>query len=228
MNRTIAIIRRAPLSALCAVLFCIFFAPLHAQSMYWEDTVRITEGDARFPRVVTNGQKTWVFWEEIDTKNETIELSCRYTDTDGTVRTNRRFAGPFPYSGRVPDIYSAAVSKKGTAVVAVLSGKRTLSIFASSDGGARFTEVKIPHYDEPFVAPQIYATERGTFMLFVSLGQNDSFAMYAAVSPDGFLWSEFSHFLPADSQVNPFVPVLQSMPKNDVVVFQAQYLLQNH
>ena len=96
MNRTIAIIKCILLSALCAVLFCIFRAPLHAQSMYWEDTVRITEGDARFPRVVTNGQKTWVLWEEIDTKNETIELSCRYTDADGTVRTNRRFAGPFP------------------------------------------------------------------------------------------------------------------------------------
>ena len=227
MNRTIAIIKRAPLSALCAALFCISVAPLYAQSMYWENAVRITEGDARFPRVVTNGKKTWVFWEEIDTKNETIGLSCRYTDTDGTVRTNRRFAGPFPYSGRIPDIYSAAVSKRGTVAVAVLSGKRTISIFTSSDDGAYFTEVKIPHYDESFVAPQIYATSRGTFMLFVSLGQNASFAMYAAASPDGFAWSEFSHFLPADSQVNPFIPVLNSMPKSDVVVFQAQYILEN-
>ena len=227
MNRTIAIIKRVPLSALCAALFCISVAPLYAQSMYWENAVRITEGDARFPRVVTNGKKTWVFWEEIDTKNETIGLSCRYTDTDGTVRTNRRFAGPFPYSGRIPDIYSAAVSKRGTVAVAVLSGKRTISIFTSSDDGAYFTEVKIPHYDESFVAPQIYATSRGTFMLFVSLGQNASFAMYAAASPDGFAWSEFSHFLPADSQVNPFIPVLNSMPKSDVVVFQAQYILEN-
>ena len=226
MNRTIAIIKCVFLPALCAVL-CTSLASLHAQSMYWEDTVRITEGDARFPRAVTNGQKTWVFWEEVDTKNEKIELSCRYTDAGGTVRTNSRFAGSFPYSGRIPDIYSAAVSKKGTIALAVLSGKRALSVFVSSDNGEHFTEAKLPHYDEPFVAPQIYATERGTFMLFVSLGQNDSFAMYAATSPDGFSWSEFSHFLPADSQVNPFVPVLHSMPKNDVVVFQAQYLLEN-
>jgi len=227
MNRTIAIVKRAVLFALSAAVFCTSVSRLSARTMYWEDTVRITNGDARFPRVATDGTKTYVFWQEIDTRNEAIWLSCEYTDARGVRRTNSRFAGPFPYSGRIPDIYSVAVSKKGTIAVAVLSGTKSLSILASTDGGAHFTEAKIPRYTEPFVAPQIYATGRGTFMLFASLGQNASFAMYTASSSDGFSWSGFSPFTPSVSLTNPFIPVFDSMQKRDVVVFQAQYISGN-
>ena len=227
MNRRITIVKRAILFAFSATVFCTSLSRLSAQTMYWEDPVRITKGDARFPRVATDGTKSCVFWQEIDTRSETIWLSCEYTDARGVQRTNSRFAGPFPYSGRIPDIYSVALSKKGTLAVAVLSGTKSLSIFVSTDGGAHFTEAKIPHYTEPFVAPQIYATGRGTFMLFTSLGQNASFAMYTASSPDGFSWSGFSAFTPSVSLTNPFIPVLASMPKADVVVFQAQYISGN-
>ena len=158
MNRRITIVKRAILFAFSVVVFCTSLSRLSAQTMYWEDPVRITKGDARFPRVATDGTKSCVFWQEIDTRNETIWLSCEYTDARGVQRTNSRFAGPFPYSGRIPDIYSVALSKKGTLAVAVLSGTKSLSIFVSTDGGAYFTEAKIPRYTEPFVAPQIYAT----------------------------------------------------------------------
>ena len=227
MNRTITTVKRAAAFAICAAVFFTSVFRLSAQTMYWEDPVRITKGDARFPRVATDGTKNYVFWQEIDTHEEMIWLSCEYTDVRGVRRINSRFAGPFPYSGRIPDIYSAAVSKKGTIAVAVLSGTKSLSILTSTDGGAHFTEADIPHYTEPFVAPQIYATDRGTFILFVSLGQNASFAMYTASSSDGFSWSGFSPFMPSVSLINPFIPVFTSMPKNDAVVLQAQYISGN-
>ncbi|MCK9171388.1 MAG: SpoIIE family protein phosphatase [Treponema sp.] len=200
---------------------------LRARDFYWENPVRITDTDTRFPRTATNGKRTYVFWQEVDASSEAIWLTCQYCGPDGVWRTNRRFAGPFSYSGDVPDMYSAAVSPSGIISVAALSDVNRISVFVSDDGGLSFSRNSLPRQEKPLVAPRIYATMSGKFILFTLLGENESFFMRTASSKNGMDWSSFSDFPPAAKMTNPFVPVLTATEDGTAVVFQAQFISGN-
>jgi hypothetical protein len=212
------------LSFASALLFVCSPAGLRARDFYWENPVRITDTDTRFPRTATNGKDTYIFWQEVDASSEKIWLTCQYLDSDGVWQTNRRFAGPFPYSGDVPDIYSAAVSSSGIISVAALSDVKRISVFVSNDGAVTFSQSILPRLEKPLVAPRIYATSSGKFILFTSLGENESFYMKTASSKNGTDWSSFSDFQPAAKMINPFVPVLVTTADGTAVVFQAQFI----
>jgi hypothetical protein len=195
-----------------------------ARDFYWENPVRITDTDTRFPRAVTNGNSTYIFWQEVDTSSENIWLTCQYIDSSGTWQTNSRFAGPFRYSGDVPDMYSAAVSQSGRIAVAALSDVNRISIFISNNGAVSFTKTDLSRQEKPLVAPRIYTTKSGKFILFTVLGENESFSMRTASSNNGSDWSSFTDFQPAMKMTNPFVPVLAATADGETVVFQAQYI----
>ena len=213
-------------------LFVLFIISLYtmpvlsAADFYWENPAVITDTDSRFPVTLPseNGNTTYLFWQEVDTKARQIYLSVRTYSTLKDYSENRRFAGPFSYSGdEVPDIYTAAVLKKGTVGVAVMTGLSNLSVFASTDGCKTFTETKLPAASAITVAPRIYASGSDGFRLFTSVGEENSFTIFSADSPDGFKWSRFAQFQPAVNYRNPFIPVLLPSSFGDIVVFQAQY-----
>lgn len=210
-----------------------------ARDMYWESPAPVTNTDTRFPSAVSfpvaNGggqnntvtvvqpKASAVFWEEIDSAKKRLYLSAR-TTTDGVKwRDVRRFAGPITYSGEVPDVYSAAVNSNGIIVVAALTGTREITAYISSDGGRGFHKSVLPGFNNPLVAPRIYAASTGGFVLFASLGQNESFSLQYATSSNGESWSSFRAFEPATESLNPFVPFLSPIPGGDMVVYQAQY-----
>lgn len=218
--------KRLFLTQLILSLTLLFAKGAAAQNYYWENPVRVSQSGVCFPRAVYNGSMAAVFWQEVDAKNSSIYLSVQYCK-DGRWQEPRRFAGPFPYSGEVPDLYSAAMSSAGTVAVGVLSDANTISVYTSSDGGASFAEKKFTKQNLPLVAPRIYNTASGSFIVFTSLGRDESFAMLCARSRDGISWSDFSEFSPAQKTLNPFLPVLLSGPKGELVVFQAQYRTQS-
>jgi len=211
-------------SLAAALLFVCSPAGLRARDFYWENPVRITRTDSRFPRAATNGKSTYVFWQEVDTDVEKIWLTCQYLDPSGVWITNSRFAGPFTYSGDVPDMYSAAVSPDGTVAVAALSDGNQISVFVSYDGGSTFSPTILSRQEKPLVAPRIYAAASGKFFLFTSLGEHEAFSMRMASSKNGRDWTAFSDFSPTAKMTNPFVPVLVTTAEGTVVVFQAQYI----
>ena len=104
----------------CIFIFLISLiaAPLSAVDFYWENSETITKKDSRFPLSVSNGNTTAVFWQEIDSANKKIWLSAQIYKENGSWRTVERFAGPFSYSGEIPDIYSAAIQPSGKIAVA--------------------------------------------------------------------------------------------------------------
>ena len=57
-------------------------------------------------KTIHQNNKSFVFWQEIDSKNGQIWLSARVYENDVSFYENKRFAGPFEYHGEVPDIYS--------------------------------------------------------------------------------------------------------------------------
>ena len=81
---------------------------LFAADFYWENPQIITDTDSRFPVTISgkDGKSTFLFWQEVDVAKHQIYLSVRQYKTLKNYSENRRFAGPFSYSGdEVPDLY---------------------------------------------------------------------------------------------------------------------------
>lgn len=210
------------------VLFTLNFitAPclLSAESYYWENPERISSGDARFPKAISSDSVSAIFWQDVDAKNSQLFLSCSIKVSGGIWKNLSRFAGPFPYSGEVPDLYSAAVNSAGKICVSVLSDSNMVSVFETDDYGTTFNRVDFAKQNLPVVAPRIYSLKSGDFILFASLGKDESFSMLTSRSHDGLKWSEFSVFEPSKNLRNPFLPVLVSSDKGEILFFQAQLM----
>src|SRR5574344_978093 len=226
-KKTLSFLKILLSSSAVALLLVCSSPRLPARDFYWQNPVKTTEVNSQFPKTASDGKSTYIFWQEVDTSSEKIWLSCQYLDGAGSWHTNTRFAGPFPYSGDIPDIYSAAVSSKGTVAAAVLSGINSLSVYVSSDGARTFTASVLPPQDKPLVAPRLYASKSGRFILFTTVGQNQSVVKRTASSDDGYRWSSFSDFQPAREMTNPFSPAVSSSAEGEAVVFQAQYISGN-
>ena len=216
-----------------AALFLILLSgfKVSARTTYWENPESVTKTDTRFPKAVSpnnsSGRMTsYVLWEEVETTRKRLYLSAR-TTTDGIRwREWKRFSPAINYSGEVPDVYSVAMNDAGTVVAVALTGKNQLTSFVASNGSS-FQSYQIQKVNESYVAPRVYATSSG-FILFASLGKNESFNLVYSTSTDGINWSGFTKFQPSAELRNPFVPYLAKNSSGKlIVVFQAQ-LYQNN
>ena len=193
-----------------------------SQELYWENPTKISVSNSVFPSVVQNQNDSCIFWQEVDSKKEELWISARYYD-ENRWQTNSRFAGPYKFSGEVPDIYSATISNKGVIALAVLSSTDTISVFTSSDLGKSFSKTNISVQNQTLIAPRIYVTKSGRFILFTSYTREDSFYLKITYSDDGQNWSLLKDFSPSQSLKNSFVPSLCSTENGEYVVFQAQF-----
>ena len=208
---------------LLIIAFLIFGASVlpAAEKYYWENPKLITSGDARFPVTINTSDVSYVFWQEVVPSKNQIYLSCRVYTDNKTYFDNLRFAGPFQYSGEVPDIFSATVSGDKV-LVTVLSDKMKVSAFLSQNRCRTFVRSDITT-DNYFIAPRVYTCTDGSFRLFASVSKNDSFYIYTAESKDGKKWSNFKEFEPCAKMRNPFVPYQINAFGGELVVFQAYY-----
>ncbi|HBD68065.1 MAG TPA: hypothetical protein DC014_02190 [Treponema sp.] len=217
------------LIALC--LFAFLALPLHALSLYWENprTVSSSSANCMFPKSVwtQNTSQGIVFWEEADTAQKQVYLSCSITQNGSLWSTKNRFAGPFAYSGDVPDLYSVAMGEDGTILLATVSIEGVIELSASRDGGTSFKKVHSFSDANQLLAPRLYVSSNGTYFLFASLSKGESFSIKVASSRDGSSWSDLADFTPASSFSNAMVPYLAPVKGGDVVVFQAHYTVGN-
>lgn len=194
---------------------------------YWENPVVISESksNAVFPSSDFENSVSASIWQDVyktDDSKGTYYLSGEFY-SNGTFIQKNHFAGPFSYSGDIPDANSVAVSKNGTIVATVLSDVSTISIFTSRDGGNSFSEYKIENFKDTLVAPRIYKTSKGGFIIFVCQGKEESFSVLTAKSQDGLSWTGFSSFSPTQNLTRAFVPMLAPVSGSDMVVFQSLY-----
>lgn len=208
------------------LLFFIFFIlfsqnAFAKQTFYWDNVKTVSARDSRFPRTLTHQHKSFVFWQEVDASKNEIYISSRIYNSTASYEDKIRFAGPFAYSGEVPDIYSVAVSSKGVIVVSVASSDEGIYIFSSSDGGQTYQN-KLISTTNNMIAPRVFYSENGRFRLFTSLIQDGEFQLFYSESKDGTSWSSFKKFNPGSNFRNPFLPVQIVNGSSDIVVFQAQ------
>lgn len=197
-----------------------------ADDVYWERPRLITQADSRFPSAVVAGERLLVFYESVDARAQTFTVMLT-SRREGEIKWEkpRAVAGPFAYSGPVPDAFSAAESG-GRVAVAVKTSTRTLGVYTSADGGGSFTGAEFDEQEKAVVGPRVFGTGSGGFMLFASLGEGSeaggvgSFTMLSSSSADGSSWSPLAPFRPASTVSAPFAPHLSPAPGGDAVVFQ--------
>lgn len=221
---------------LSAVFFASIFSTF-SQEIYWDVPKKFSENsDSRFSRTVTVASKSILFWQEIDSQNGQIFLSCSYQDETRQWKINRHFAGPFRYSGEVPDIYYPCANENKICVC-VSNNSSKIEIYTSIDGGKSFALQNDIVSEKPIVSPRVFVSKNDGFILFTSIAedvsnlqgefdsagyfQNRKYFMYYATSKDGSLWTKLHRFEMSKNLVNPFVPVLVHNSKFEALVFRA-------
>ena len=219
--------KRLCLLFLVSILFSTFSLGLFSQDFYWEAPVSISRSHAYFPSFAKSsatGNDSIIIWQEVE--NNAIWISTavyRFTGQGYEWVKNERFAGPFPFSGEIPQISTVAMNKRGQIACAIIADTHTISVYSSSDSGQSFAKTNIEHRGEPLLAPRIYATSKNGFIIFASEGDDEAFLLRQAESADGYTWSAFREFEPSKHITNPFIPVLTETKEGDLVVFQASH-----
>ncbi len=221
---------------LFVILALIFFSyPCFSQTdedFYWEDELSVSSSDSRFPVAdsFTNSTEdiTAVFWQDIEQGKDnsgSIWISGQiYSKKTKNWKDLKKIAGPFNYSGDVPDIISTAVSKDKIIALAVVSGPGTISIFTFNEDGKKIntkelTKKQSGSKNYALVAPRIFTSRKG-FTLFVTRSENERFMLEYTYSSDGKQWQDFKTFTPSEKMDNSFMPVLKATEQDDTVVFQ--------
>ncbi len=204
-------------------LISLLSLPLFSQELYWDEPKELSKNEGYFPAVGGENETSFVVWQEVDSSHEKIWLSGQFFDEKEEEWIERnKFAGPFPYSGEIPNIFSVATTDSGIAAVAVLSSATTISVFTTSNMGANFSKSTISNNSTDIVAPRIYKDARGGFILFATKGVSQSFSFEIARSADGITWSPFTPFTPSSVLTNSFVPTLIVLPNgNELAVWQS-------
>jgi hypothetical protein len=202
-----------------------------AEDFYWETPRPLAGGTGRFPTLLQLGDGMVAVWQESESSgsdaagesgNAWLSLA-RFRDGSWEIR--RRFAGPFPFRGSEPNLYSAA-SEGDNVAIAAASGDGQIEVLVSKDGAGTFAVADRPVPGAAAVAPRIFIAARGGYILFVTQGQADTLSLAYAASADGLQWKPFRPLIAAEEGMSlSFLPAAgHSQTKDgarDVVVFQS-------
>ncbi len=200
-----------------------------AETFYWESPKALSSAtsDSRFAQTVTSKNScSAVFFEEVDKSNSQIYISFSKTYDGITFTSPKRIAGPFSYSGEIPEVYSSCATENGLWALACLSSVKDISIFISADYGENWQTFIFPETEAPLISPRLYESANGSLVLFANLAKNEDFSILYASSRDGLVWSDFKEFSPANETLNassPFAPFLIKNGSQDLVLFQERY-----
>lgn len=150
--------------------------------------------------------------------------------------SSSRVAGPIEYRGAEPVLYSAAVNAAGDLAVVTAEGGTSFRVRISTDGGASFSVEGVLRSGEASVAPRIFPSASGGWLLFLTqprqgggeagaLGVANTNTIAVSSSADGRVWSPPIPLV-ADSEglVNNYLPSAAPLEGRDWVVFQHQVL----
>ncbi len=204
---------------------------LSAQDYYWEAPRPLAEGAGRFPTALASSGGIVVVWQESSPRpagegeGGQAWLSLARLSRDAwTIR--RRFAGPYDYRGSEPLLFSAA-SENGEVAIAAAAGDGAIEVLLSNDGGRSFRVAERPAPSAAAVAPRIFPSAQGGWLLFVTQGESESLKLFYSRSADGSSWEPFRPFVAGEEGLElNFLPSAarsrdaQGRPV-DVVVFQS-------
>jgi serine phosphatase RsbU (regulator of sigma subunit) len=159
--------------AILAFMAAFFLAAAPARAEYWEAPDVIAEG--RFPTFFAAKAGPIVIWQESQsTGDETGKARIRFARYEGGAWIRGDVSdSSYAYSstGAPPLVYSAAQSKSGVIAVAVAASGTSIEIKLSRDGGRSFAAAAQLESATTSVAPRIYPSATGGWIVFATRGR---------------------------------------------------------
>ena len=162
------VLAAASLAAILALL------PRPAQAEYWEAPETLAEG--RFPSFFSAKAGPIVIWQDSErTGDQTGKARIRFARYEGGAWLRGDVSGSaYPYSqaGSAPPLlYSAAQSRGGVIAVAIAASSTSVEIKLSRDGGKSFDTAATIESATTSVAPRIYPSASGGWIVFATRGR---------------------------------------------------------
>ncbi|MFW6228933.1 MAG: sialidase family protein, partial [Alkalispirochaeta sp.] len=198
------------------------------QTQYFEAPRTITGARARFPHVVSTGDRLVVLYqenEEITTEDDEergrIYISLQQSRDGVEWQTLDRRIGPIPYAGATPPLlYSATVTPSGDYYVAVTESAEETVVYRSTDGGVTFRTVHSLRTTQTNVAPRIFITSDDSILLFVNQNLEGRQQAVYVHSENGDEWSSPRSLEPRREVGLTFIPSHTVFGGRDYVVYQ--------
>jgi hypothetical protein len=219
--------------ALASLLFALVPASV-SQTLFWEKPRALVDGEARFPALIQLDDGPVAIWQEAEGGGQARDGSAAEGQiwlslarwTKGEWETRRRFAGPFAFRGAEPSVFTATGEGSRLAVAAA-KGDGQIEVLVSQDGGETFRSRDSSAPSSAAVAPRIFLSASGGYILFATQGaagtEGSTVALSLAwsTSADGLDWASFQNFAP-DLKLS-FLPVVSHAQgsRTDLVVFQS-------
>lgn len=213
----------AAISALVLITLAVLIPSAGAAvDFYWEEPERLSRLPGTFPQAHEAAGRVVVIWQENQAQDEGGQawLSAASYGPDG-VRRSERFAGPVRYRGDAPQLFSAKAAADGTLAVALATGDRSVGVYYSSDGGLSFRGPTTLSLEQTAVAPRIFPSASGGWLLFMTRGESDALSIVFSRSDDGLAWDAFRPFVAQGELRLNFLPTAAAIGDTDLVVFQS-------
>jgi len=224
------------------VLAAVLAGPAFAASAaaeFWELPQSLGEG--RFPVFFSTAKGPVAVWQEPRiTEEDSGSATIRFARFDGEewkIGSVSPSSYTFSMTGAVPPmIYSAAMAQDGRIAVAVSASSTRIDVLLSRDGGESFSTAGRIEAQVTSVAPRIYPSAKGGWIVFVTQGKSSaaqdasapavetmsSVSIYASTSRDGISWTPFEAIVsPDEGLAMNFAPFSIPRSGRDIVVFQS-------
>ncbi|MFP4301557.1 MAG: SpoIIE family protein phosphatase [Spirochaetaceae bacterium] len=213
-------------SLLVSFLLLLLLVPItaiSAQEPYFEEPRNAVPADARFPELISDGERLMVLYQEVRGEGENREILIRGRTTE----RGREFSDPFDVAGpfsveteRTPVIYNALARSNGELFVSVVASPQRTEIYRAAPGSTEFQRTARLETEVTNVAPRIYETSENSLILFVNQNVGITQAILYSLSTDGESWSSLER-LEEDEDVGlTFLPSHARLGGRDFVVFQ--------
>ena len=230
---------RGTLAAILTLLLVVGALPAWAE--FWEPPLALAEG--RFPAFFSTPSGPLLIWQDSQPSGDTGRAWIRFARFENGEWKRGSVANTdysYTSAGAPPILYSAAQAKNGTIAVAIAATGTRIELWQSIDGGRSFQGTGSIEASTTSVAPRIYPSASGGWLVFVTQGrltqttveagqsqsdssgiQQSSVSIFVATSADAYIWGPFLPLV-ADSEALPmnFAPYSSALGTKDIVVFQ--------
>ncbi|MCL2320214.1 MAG: glycoside hydrolase, partial [Treponema sp.] len=202
-------------------------AALYAQTkFFWEQPAPFSTVEGNFPITAFNNDYGIVAWQEPSprpgsTGGGSINIAMAVKLPGQPWEQRGVIGGPYVYSGSEPSILSAVIDDHNRILIAVAASAVQTEILVSEDQGRTFEHFRLDSGTQSSVAPKIAVASDGSYLLFVTRGNQTSLSLYYSRSGDGRSWTPFQPFVTELGMQLNFLPSHVSFGGREYVVFQS-------
>jgi hypothetical protein len=230
-------VRRALVLPVALALALAGAAPAAAE--FWELPSALGEG--RFPTYIQAAKGPVAVWQESQSTGDSGSARVRFARFDGDAwRSGAVSPSSYSFSSAgsaPPMLFSAAMAPTGEIAVAISATSTSIEVYLSKDDGSSFSLAGKLAAETTSVAPRIYPSAKGGWIVFATQGRSatgaadssslttdtmlSSVSIYRSTSADGSAWGPFESVLsPEEGLLMNFAPFSAPFGGRDVLVFQ--------